>query len=137
MQIWQGTLYVELHYPTSQYWHWFWRDTTLNYHNFGEGVKQWTNVFGYSQTPTSVEQNSPLSGWTRSTYGPDFQAISAANIDHNIPIQANDVLNWFGITGGSSPPPNTTTPPQTTATTPANGATQTHWGQCGGCEASL
>ncbi|KAJ3576782.1 hypothetical protein NP233_g194 [Leucocoprinus birnbaumii] len=121
LQIWQGTL-----------------DTTLNYHNFAEGVKQWTNVFGYSGTASQVQQNSPLSGWTRSIYGPNFQAISAAGVDHNIPVQANDVLNWFGITGGGSNPPTTTTgptttvPPTTSPTTTSNGAAQTQWGQCGG-----
>ncbi|KAF9462435.1 acetyl xylan esterase [Collybia nuda] len=118
MQIWQGTL-----------------DTTLNYKNFAEGVKQWTNVFGYSTSPSSVQQNSPLSGWTRSTYGPNFQAISAANVDHNIPVQANDVLAWFGITGGGSPTtvtgPTTTTGPTSTTPTPT-GSQQVHWGQCGG-----
>ncbi|PFH52855.1 carbohydrate-binding module family 1 protein [Amanita thiersii Skay4041] len=109
MQIWQGTL-----------------DTTLNYHNFGEGIKQWTDVFGYSTTPVSTQSNSPLPNWTRTTYGSNFQAISAAGVDHNIPVQANDVLAWFGITGGGS----TTTPPSSTTTAP--GAAQTHWGQCGG-----
>ncbi|KAG6901396.1 hypothetical protein C0995_012520 [Termitomyces sp. Mi166 len=80
MQIWQGTL-----------------DTTLNYNNFAEGIKQWTNIFGYSSNPTSVTQNSPLPNWTRSVYGPNFQAISAAGVDHNIPTQENDVLAWFGL----------------------------------------
>ncbi|KAG5339284.1 hypothetical protein C0989_004967 [Termitomyces sp. Mn162] len=80
MQIWQGTL-----------------DTTLNYNNFAEGIKQWTNVFGYSTNPTSVTSNSPLPNWTRSVYGPNFQAISAAGVDHNIPTQENDVLAWFGL----------------------------------------
>ncbi|KAF8070451.1 acetyl xylan esterase [Lyophyllum atratum] len=121
MQIWQGT-----------------QDTTLNYKNFAEGVKQWTNVFGYSTTPASTQQNSPLSGWTRSTYGPNFQAIIANGVDHNIPVQANDVLAWFGIPGSGTPPtttpptttPPTTTPPTTTTTVP--GGQQAHWGQCGG-----
>ncbi|KAG6908400.1 hypothetical protein DXG01_004829 [Tephrocybe rancida] len=119
MQIWQGTL-----------------DTTLNYHNLAEGVKQWTNIFGYSTTPTSTQQNSPVSNWVRSIYGPNFQAIIANGIDHNIPVQANDVLAWFGITGSGSSTtsaptttPTTSTPP-TTTTTPSG--TQAHWGQCGG-----
>ncbi|KAF8893494.1 Alpha/Beta hydrolase protein, partial [Infundibulicybe gibba] len=112
MQIWQGTL-----------------DTTLNYHNFGEGIKQWTNVFGYSATPISTQQNSPLSGWTRTTYGSNFQAISAAGVDHNIQVQANDVLAWFGITGNGG---TTTTSQPPTTTNPPTGGTQAHWGQCGG-----
>ena len=110
-------------------------DTTLNYANFAEGVKQWTNVFGYTTTPTSVVSNSPLPNWTRSIYGPNFQAISALGVDHNIPVQANDVLAWFGITGTSgsttaptSTVPTTSVPPTTTS---SSGAAQ--WGQCGGC----
>ncbi|KAF9527638.1 carbohydrate esterase family 1 protein [Crepidotus variabilis] len=79
LQIWQGTA-----------------DTTLNYHNFAEGVKQWTNVFGYPATG-AAQQNSPVNGWTRTTYGPNFQAISAQGVDHNIPVQTNDVLTWFGL----------------------------------------
>jgi hypothetical protein len=46
MQLWHGTA-----------------DTTLNYVNFGEEIKQWTNVLGVSQTPTSTD--TPQSGWTR------------------------------------------------------------------------
>ncbi|KAG6901395.1 hypothetical protein C0995_012519 [Termitomyces sp. Mi166 len=122
MQIWQGTL-----------------DTTLNYNNFAEGIKQWTNIFGYSSNPTSVTQNSPLPNWTRSVYGPNFQAISAAGVDHNIPTQENDVLAWFGITGGAgttsaptSTPTSSSTTTGSTTTTTAPGAQQTHYGQCGG-----
>lgn len=118
---------IVLHEPFS--------DTTLNYHNFGEGIKQWTNIFGYSETPTKVDTNWPLPNWTRSVYGPNFRAISAAGVDHNIQIQANQVLDWFGITGGgstppTSSPPTTTTPPSTT--TSPNGPAQSQWGQCGG-----
>ncbi|KAF4621218.1 hypothetical protein D9613_000090 [Agrocybe pediades] len=120
MQIWHGTV-----------------DNTLSYNNFGEAIKQWTNVFGYSTTPTSVQQNSPIQGWTRSTYGPKFQAISAAGVGHDIPVQASEVLAWFGLTGNSgtttvdsSPGPGPTSTP--TSTTTASGPGQTHWGQCGG-----
>ncbi|KNZ73878.1 Feruloyl esterase B [Termitomyces sp. J132] len=120
MQIWQGTL-----------------DTTLNYNNFAEGIKQWTNVFDYSTNPTSVTSNSPLRNWTRSVYGPNFQAISAAGVDHNIPTQENDVLAWFGITGGAGTTSAPTSTPTslsttvTTTTTTAPGTQQTHYGQCG------
>ncbi|KAG6857703.1 hypothetical protein H0H87_004119 [Tephrocybe sp. NHM501043] len=107
--------------------------------NFAEGIKQWTNVFGYSTTPVSTVQDSPLSGWTRSTYGPNFQAIVASGVDHNIPVQANDVLAWFGITGSSGTTTASTTAPTTapttsvpTSTTTASGAQATHYGQCGG-----
>ncbi|KAF8647117.1 hypothetical protein AX16_006949 [Volvariella volvacea WC 439] len=118
--------------PKMQIWHGT-RDETLNYNNFNEAIKQWTNIFGYSTTATQVQQNSPLSGWTRSTYGPNFQAISAANVPHNIPVQENDVLNWFGITGGGPTTTTTTTgPTQPPTTTTPGGPLQTQWGQCGG-----
>jgi acetylxylan esterase len=41
-------------------------DTTLNYVNFGEGVKQWRNVLGVSQAPTATA--TPQSGWTQAQY---------------------------------------------------------------------
>ncbi|RDB25220.1 putative acetylxylan esterase A [Hypsizygus marmoreus] len=126
--------------PRMQVWHGT-ADTTLSYNNFGEDIKQWTNVFGYSQTAASVQQNSPRSGWTRSIYGPNFQAISAQGVTHDIPYQDQEVLKWFGIIGGTTTLPPTTTPtgiptttpnPPVTTTTAAPGPQQTHWGQCGG-----
>ena len=52
--------------PRVQLWHGT-ADTTLNYNNFGEEIKQWTNVLGISQTPVATD--SPQSGWTRTRYG--------------------------------------------------------------------
>ncbi|TFK70568.1 acetyl xylan esterase [Pluteus cervinus] len=123
MQIFHGTL-----------------DQTLSYNNFNEEIKQWTNIFGYSGTPSRSTSNDPRSGWTRAVYGPNFQAISASGVDHNIPAQENDVLNWFGITGTTVPPTTTPTgtptntppPPPPTTSTGGPGPQQTHWGQCGG-----
>ncbi|PPQ92984.1 hypothetical protein CVT25_000185 [Psilocybe cyanescens] len=126
--------------PKMQIWHGT-QDEILNYNNHGEGIKQWTNVFGYSSTPVSTQTNNPLSGWTRNTYGPNFQAISAPTT-HNIPVQANEVLTWFGLIGGTSGT-STTLPPTTTATsttvipttTPTQtpgGPSQVQYGQCGG-----
>ena len=44
-------------------------DTTLYYPNFGEEIKEWTNVFNLSQTATTTVQNDPSSGYTHTTYG--------------------------------------------------------------------
>ena len=44
-------------------------DTTLNYPNYGEEIKQWTNLHGVSPTPTITD--SPQSAWTRTRYGTD------------------------------------------------------------------
>jgi acetylxylan esterase len=120
--------------PKMQLWHGT-EDTTLSHNNLGESVKQWTNVLGLSETPTSTQSNSPLSGWTRRSFGPNFQAISAQGVSHNIPVQDLDVLSFFGLnTVGSAPtvtPGGTTTTPPTTTTTSGSG-TVPKWGQCGG-----
>ncbi|KAG9096604.1 hypothetical protein FS749_008122, partial [Ceratobasidium sp. UAMH 11750] len=72
--------------PKMQLWHGT-ADTTLYTQNFYEEVKQWTNVFGVSQTATATTQNWPVSGWTKSDYGPNVEAILAQGVTHNIPIQ--------------------------------------------------
>ncbi|KAI0025426.1 Alpha/Beta hydrolase protein [Xylariomycetidae sp. FL0641] len=75
-------------------------DETLNYTDFGEEVKQWTAVFGYSETPTSTTPDTPVEGWTRYVYGPDnwFQAYSAAGVTHDIRNQEAEIMDWFDLT---------------------------------------
>ncbi|KAL0950541.1 hypothetical protein HGRIS_007348 [Hohenbuehelia grisea] len=142
--------------PKVQFWHGT-ADTTLYPQNFQEEIKQWTNVFGVSQTPSQTQSNSPLNGYTRTSYGPNVQAILAQGVGHTVPEQENDVLAWFGLTDltpGTTNPPATPTstptsgptsePPITTPTstpttvttvvppTPSSPGTVAHWGQCGG-----
>jgi acetylxylan esterase len=101
MQIWHGTL-----------------DDTLRYPNFGEQVKQWTNVHGLSQTPSFTD--TPQQNWTRTRYGgtgtmAPVEAISIQNGPHNILSagMALRVIQFFGLNTGqqTSPPPTTTSPP--------------------------
>jgi acetylxylan esterase len=111
--------------PRVQLWHGT-ADTTLNYVNFGEEIKQWTNVLGVSQTPTSTD--SPASGWTRTRYTgsagtAQVEAYSIAGAGHVLPESgmAAYAIHFFGL--DSTTPPTTppaTTPPATTppATTP-------------------
>ncbi|GID31236.1 extracellular catalytic domain type 1 short-chain-length polyhydroxyalkanoate depolymerase [Paractinoplanes brasiliensis] len=97
-------------------------DTTLRYPNFGEEIKQWTNVLGVSQTP--VLTDTPQSGWTRTRYGSSavqapVEGISVANTGHNLPLagMARLAISFFGLDGTTTPPPTTpppTTPPPTT-----------------------
>ncbi|KAF4566362.1 hypothetical protein EYR36_011788 [Pleurotus pulmonarius] len=131
--------------PKIQFWHGT-ADTTLYPQNFQEEIKQWTNVFGVSETPTSTQTNNPLNGYTRTSYGPNVQAILAQGVGHTVPEQENDVMIWFGLnnlTPGTTNPPATqppaTTPPATTPTQPTSTTipsspvgTAEHWGQCGG-----
>lgn len=79
-----------------QFWHGT-ADQTLNYTNFGEEVKQWTNVWGVSTTPTSTTSNYAVSGWTRYDYGPNVMGISAAGVSHDIQLQTTQVMDWFGL----------------------------------------
>ncbi|MEU8215482.1 PHB depolymerase family esterase [Micromonospora taraxaci] len=103
--------------PRMQIWHGT-NDDTLRYPNFGEQVKQWTNVHGLSQTPTYTD--SPQSGYTRTRYGSSgpmapVEAISMQGVTHNIPVDAAQVIRFFGLDGTAPPttPPPTTPPPTT------------------------
>ncbi|KAI1329682.1 Alpha/Beta hydrolase protein [Xylariaceae sp. FL0255] len=74
-------------------------DETLNYTVFGQEIKQWTSVFGYSEKPTHTILNTPLTNWTRTVYGDNdwFEAYSAWNITHNIPYQIDVAMAWFDL----------------------------------------
>jgi poly(hydroxyalkanoate) depolymerase family esterase len=120
--------------PRMQLWHGT-ADTTLFYANFGEEIKQWTNVLGVSQTPTSTD--TPQSGWTRTRYANGsgtvlVEAVSMQGVPHNLPVQAAAAIHFFGLdTVTATTPPvsvsptvsptvRPTTPPATT--TPPAGA---------------
>ncbi|KAI0142773.1 Alpha/Beta hydrolase protein [Xylariaceae sp. FL1272] len=79
-------------------------DEVLNYTLFGEEIKEWTSVLGYSETPTSITPDTPVTGWTKTVYGPNdwFEAYSAANVTHNIQNQETEVMAWFDLTCTSS-----------------------------------
>lgn len=72
-------------------------DQVLHPQNLKETIKQWTTVFGVSATPTQTTRDTPLKGWTRTRYGPKFEAYEAAGISHDIPNQADVVLDWFDL----------------------------------------
>jgi len=87
--------------PRMQLWHGT-EDATLRYPNFGEEIKQWTNVLGVSQTPTFTD--SPQSGWTRTRYGgtgigAPVEAISLQGVGHSLPTNGMAALaiQFFGL----------------------------------------
>ncbi|CAE7132736.1 unnamed protein product, partial [Rhizoctonia solani] len=82
--------------PKMQLWHGS-VDTTLYTQNFYEEIKQWTNVFGVSQTPTATTQNWPRTNWVKTEYGPNVQAIIANGVTHDLPVQATQVIQWMGL----------------------------------------
>ncbi|WP_127503761.1 extracellular catalytic domain type 1 short-chain-length polyhydroxyalkanoate depolymerase [Actinoplanes solisilvae] len=97
-------------------------DSTLQYPNFAEQLKQWTNVLGVSQTP--VFTDTPQSNWTRTRYGSStvqapVEGISVAGVGHSLPLSgmARLAIAFFGLDTTTTPPPTTpppTTPPPTT-----------------------
>ncbi|MFF6914419.1 PHB depolymerase family esterase [Streptomyces sp. NPDC012466] len=94
--------------PRMQIWHGT-DDDVLRYPNFGEQVKQWTNVHGLGQTP--VLTDSPKAGYTRTRYGSSsgaapVEAISLQGRGHGLPDETAEIIRFFGL--DTTPP---TTPP--------------------------
>ena len=96
--------------PRMQLWHGT-ADDVLRYPNFGEEIKQWTNVQGTGQTPARTD--SPQSGWTRTRYGGSgdqapVEAISLQGVGHDLITtgMAARVITFFGLDGdGPAPQP--------------------------------
>ena len=93
--------------PRMQLWHGT-DDTTLAYPNFGEEIKQWTNVQGVSQTPNSTD--NPQTTWTRTRYTNSagaivVEAISEQGVTHSIAYNEAEVLRFFGLDGSVPPTP--------------------------------
>ncbi len=96
--------------PRMQVWHGT-EDDVLRYPNFGEEIKQWTNVLGVSQTPAATD--TPVAGWNRTRYGgtgdrAPVEAISLQGIGHNLYVtgMAARALTFFGLdSSGPAPQP--------------------------------
>jgi acetylxylan esterase len=114
--------------PRMQLWHGT-TDDTLRYPNFGEEIKQWTNVHGVSQTP--VLSDTPRANWNHTRYGnagpqPPVEAYSIAGVGHSLPQggMAAEVIRFFGLDSAVPDPTPTmsSTPPVTTTPAPAPGS---------------
>jgi acetylxylan esterase len=76
----------------------YFSDGTLQYPNFAEAIKEWTNVFGVSATPVKTEQNTPQSGYTKTTYGDGVVVgYSGQGVGHTVPVHEALDLAFFGI----------------------------------------
>ncbi|WP_377271437.1 PHB depolymerase family esterase [Peterkaempfera sp. SMS 1(5)a] len=113
--------------PRMQLWHGT-ADTTLYYPNFGEEIKQWTNVLGVSETPVLTDH--PQSSWTRTRYGSTgtqapVEGVSVQGVGHALPMSgmAAQTIAFFGLDGSSSTTGGTTTNGGTTAGTTAGTTT--------------
>ncbi|KAK3382560.1 putative cellulose binding protein [Lasiosphaeria ovina] len=126
-------------------------DTTIYPQNFNETLKQWAGVFGYTYgSPQQTLAGNPSAVWTKYVYGPNLVGVYGTGVTHNIPINGDQDMAWFGITGSSSTSTAVTTATSTTTaatlvtsaqtstsaaatTTPApGGCSAARWAQCGG-----
>jgi poly(hydroxyalkanoate) depolymerase family esterase len=110
--------------PRMQLWHGT-ADSTLFFPNFGEEIKQWTNVLGVSQTPSLTD--SPQSGWTRTRYGgtgtnAPVEGISIQGVGHSLPMagQAAMAIQFMGLNTPSNSTPTPTASSGTNLLTNAN-----------------
>jgi poly(hydroxyalkanoate) depolymerase family esterase len=94
------------HRPRLQHWHGT-ADSTLNYKNMAEDIKEWTNLLGLSETPTGTD--TPTSGtthqfWKNSCYTV-YETFSEAGVGHAIGFDGNAVGTYFGLdkAGGQDP----------------------------------
>jgi acetylxylan esterase len=87
--------------PRIQIWHGT-KDDVVFFQNFKEELKQWTNVFGLSETPTSSENNAIQTGWIRTRYADSsgvvqVEAIEETGQPHNLVVDASQAIHFFGL----------------------------------------
>lgn len=75
-------------------------DATINFNNFGEAIKEWTNVLGLSATPTSSD--SPKANHTRQVWenacGTVLEAWSIKGGTHSAPgYDEPTILSFLGL----------------------------------------
>lgn len=101
--------------PRIQLWHGT-ADPLVPYQLLQEDIKQWTNVFGLSQTATSTD--TPQQGWTRQRFADssgtvDVEAYSIQGAGHTLPMtgMAAYAIEFFGLTATGSPSPSPSSSP--------------------------
>ncbi|SBT89584.1 esterase, PHB depolymerase family [Streptomyces sp. DI166] len=110
--------------PRMQLWHGT-EDDVLRYPNFGEEIKQWTNVHGLGQTPAATD--SPRAGWTRTRYGgtgdqAPVETISLQGVGHNLysyGVMGPLAITFFGLDEDGPAPEPPAGPCEVTVTTNA------------------
>ncbi|MFI7630665.1 extracellular catalytic domain type 1 short-chain-length polyhydroxyalkanoate depolymerase [Microbispora rosea] len=109
-------------YPRIQLWHGT-TDTTLAYPNYGEEIKQWTNLNGLSQTPAFTDH--PQSSWTRTRYGntstqATVEGISISGVGHQLPMngQLAYAISFLGLDGTTPSPSPSPSPSRSPSPSP-------------------
>ncbi|BAJ33150.1 MULTISPECIES: PHB depolymerase family esterase [Kitasatospora] len=95
--------------PRVQLWHGT-ADTILSHHDLGEEVKQWTDVLGVGQTPSSAD--TPAANWNRTRYADAagtvrVEAYSIVGAGHELPVQgagmAANAVHFMGLDAAPAP----------------------------------
>ena len=97
------------HRPRLQHWHGT-ADTTLNFKNLAEDVKEWTNLLGLSETPTGSDM--PKSGtthqfWKNACGYTVYETFALSGVAHAVPFDGNAVAAYFGLDSASTADPET------------------------------
>ncbi|GKT85957.1 PHB depolymerase family esterase [Colletotrichum tofieldiae] len=73
-------------------------DTTLNYANYQETIKQWSGVFGYNpDKPITSSQNTPQANYRTDVFGDHLTGVWAVGVGHTVPIRGADDMKFFGL----------------------------------------
>ena len=112
------------HRPRLQHWHGT-ADTTLDYANLAEDIKQWTNVLGLSEAPSGSD--TPANGTTREFWNNDcgytvYEAFSLAGVGHSVPFNGNAVAEYFGLADAEGPDPEAAACPESGGDSGSGGA---------------
>jgi acetylxylan esterase len=94
--------------PRIQIWHGT-TDAILLFHNFGEEIKEWTNVLGVSETPVTTENNAVQATWIRTRYADNagvvqVEAIQETGQPHNLVVNGAEAIRFFGLDGSTQVP---------------------------------
>jgi len=97
------------HRPRMQHWHGT-ADTTLNFKNMAEDIKEWTNLLGLSETPSGTD--TPKSGtthqyWKNSCGYTVYETFALDGVGHAVATDGAAVAAYFGIDKVATTDPET------------------------------
>jgi poly(hydroxyalkanoate) depolymerase family esterase len=90
------------------------RDGTISYNNMGEAIKEWTNVLGLSETPTSEDSvTTSIAQYNRQFWENDcgisvLEAWTAPGKDHSMAYEQEAWIEFFGLDVVGGPDPEAT-----------------------------
>lgn len=93
-------------------------DTTINYNNMGEAIKEWTNVLDLGETPTATDSvTTAIATYARETWrnacgATVLEAWSGQGGSHSMPYEQEAILAFFGLDQSGAADPEADCPPE-------------------------